>query len=229
MNILTAAIFPLVIVSRIFFHHLNSGPSAQFICGVSRIIAAPVLRPLLLVLLPPVILDDDPDEMVGRLLDVGVLLGGGGKPAGEALLLAEGLHLGVVGHHAGHGLVALVPDQHAGDGAAVRQEDLGVQVLLPLFDGVERVHPGDVEEEEGADRVLVVDAGHVAESLLAGDVPQLQSDHGVGVPREDFKGKVHADGGAVVLREELVDVALYRHSSLSQKCTYLSKSCVICR
>ncbi len=37
-----------------------------------------------------------------------------------------------------------------------------------------RLSPCDVEDDEGADGLLVVDASHVAEALLAGDVPQLE-------------------------------------------------------
>jgi len=36
----------------------------------------------------------------------------------------------------------------------------------------------------------------------------LEAYDGVLVPVNDFKGKVNADGGPVVLREELMDVAL---------------------
>lgn len=43
---------------------------------------------------------------------------------------------------------------------------------------------------------------------LTCDVPQLQPDQRLAVPVDDFEGKVHADRRPVVLREELVHVAL---------------------
>lgn len=45
--------------------------------------------------------------------------------------------------------------------------------------------------------------------LRTGDVPQLQPHHCLVIPLEHFEGEVHSDGGPVVLREDLVDVALY--------------------
>lgn len=39
-------------------------------------------------------------------------------------------------------------------------------------------------------------------------VPHLQPDHGVLVPLHDLQGEVHADGGSVVMGEDLMDVAL---------------------
>lgn len=43
---------------------------------------------------------------------------------------------------------------------------------------------------------------------LTSDVPQLQAHERPAVPVEDFEGEVHANGGAVVLGEELVHIAL---------------------
>lgn len=45
--------------------------------------------------------------------------------------------------------------------------------------------------------------------LRTSDVPQLQAHNRLVIPVEHFEGKVHPDGGAVVLGEDLVDVALY--------------------
>lgn len=43
---------------------------------------------------------------------------------------------------------------------------------------------------------------------LTRDIPQLQAHERPAVPVENFEGEVHANGGAVVLGEELVHVAL---------------------
>lgn len=40
------------------------------------------------------------------------------------------------------------------------------------------------------------------------DIPELQPHQGLAVPVDDFEREIHADGGPVVLGEELVDVAL---------------------
>lgn len=45
--------------------------------------------------------------------------------------------------------------------------------------------------------------------FFTSNVPQLESDDCVLVPGEHFEGEVNANGGPVVLREELVHVALY--------------------
>lgn len=44
--------------------------------------------------------------------------------------------------------------------------------------------------------------------LRTGDVPQLQPHHRLVIPIEHFEGEVHTNGGAVVLGEDLVHVAL---------------------
>ncbi len=64
--------------------------------------------------------------------------------------------------------------QNTRNGSAVRQKNFGVEIIFPLFNGRERFRPRHVEHNEGADGLLVVDARHVTESLLSGDVPQLQ-------------------------------------------------------
>lgn len=50
---------------------------------------------------------------------------------------------------------------------------------------------------------------HAAALLRTGDVPQLQPQHRLVIPAEHLEGEVHSDGGAVVLGEHLVHVALY--------------------
>lgn len=44
--------------------------------------------------------------------------------------------------------------------------------------------------------------------LRTGDVPQLQPHHRLVIPIEHFEGEIHADGGAVMLGEDVVHVAL---------------------
>ena len=60
--------------------------------------------------------------------------------------------------------VALVAEEDAGDGAAVGEEHLRVQVRLPLLHRPKRVRPRHVEHQEGAQRVLVV---HPVEKQLS--------------------------------------------------------------
>ena len=68
--------------------------------------------------------------------------------------------------------VALVAEEDAGDGPAVGQQHLRVQVHLPLFHRVERVRPRHVEHEEGSDGVLVVNSGiGVVDDELIIDAP----------------------------------------------------------
>lgn len=64
---------------------------------------------------------------------------------------------------------------------------------LPLCDGLERADARDVKDDHGANGLLVVDARHVAESLLAGNVPELEAHFGVWVPANDLERKVDAD------------------------------------
>ncbi len=52
-------------------------------------------------------------------------------------------------------------------------------------------------------------SNHAATLWRTGDVPQLQPHHRLLIPVEHFEGEVHSDGGAVVLGEDLVHVALY--------------------
>lgn len=44
--------------------------------------------------------------------------------------------------------------------------------------------------------------------LRTGDVPQLQPHHRLVIPTEHLEGEIHADGGAVMLGEDVVHVAL---------------------
>lgn len=44
-------------------------------------------------------------------------------------------------------------------------------------------------------------------SVLTRNIPELQPYHSLSIPAEDLQGKVHADGGPVVGREVLVDIA----------------------
>lgn len=90
--------------------------------------------------------------------------------------------------------VALVGEEDDGDGLVVLAPcHLGVDVRLPLGDGVEGVDAGQVEHDKGADGLLVVDAGHVAKALLAGNVPELESHFGLRVPLDELEGEIDAD------------------------------------
>lgn len=90
---------------------------------------------------------------------------GGLKPAQEAVVFAELVHFdGIVGQLPP--LVALVGQQHRGDALAVRQHQLGVQILLPLDDGLEGCVPRHVEHYEGPHGFAVVHPCHISKSLL---------------------------------------------------------------
>lgn len=56
--------------------------------------------------------------------------------------------------------------------------------------------------------VLCVYSRVTVEVLPTCYVPQLQPDHSVVVPLQNFQGKVHPYGGSVVLGEDLMDVPL---------------------
>lgn len=45
-------------------------------------------------------------------------------------------------------------------------------------------------------------------SSLTSNVPKLETDNSVVVPVEDLEGKVHPNGGTVMLTEELVNITL---------------------
>ncbi len=64
------------------------------------------------------------DEVLRGLLHVDVVPGRGGEPAGESLVPSEGVQAVVVGGGAAGGLVALVPHQHARNGATVGHQHL---------------------------------------------------------------------------------------------------------
>lgn len=51
-------------------------------------------------------------------------------------------------------------------------------------------------------------SGRPRSPSLTCDVPELQPHQGLAVPVDDFESKIHPDSGPVVLREELVHVAL---------------------
>ena len=61
----------------------------------------------------------------------------------------------------------LVGEQEAGNAASVHEGALGVEVPLPLGHAEEGLPVGEVEHDDAAARVAVVDAGHPRESLLA--------------------------------------------------------------
>ena len=61
---------------------------------------------------------------------------------------------------------------------------------LPLADSFERADARDVKHNHRADRLFVVDARHVAEPLLASNVPQLQAHFGRVVPANHLQRKV---------------------------------------
>lgn len=102
----------------------------------------------------------------------------------------------------------LIGQQYAGYGTAVGQLDLRVQILLPLADTVKGAAARHIKHDEGADGLLVVDTRHIAETLLSGNVPELQADYRIGVPVEHLQGKVNANGGTIVLAKELMYIAL---------------------
>lgn len=87
------------------------------------------------------------------------------EPAHEAIVLAELVHFdGVAGQLPP--LVALVGQQHGGDALPVRQHQFGVQVVLPLGNGLEGGVPRHVEHDEGPHGFAVVDPRHVPETFL---------------------------------------------------------------
>jgi hypothetical protein len=96
-----------------------------------------------------------------------------------------------------------VADQQTRDRISVGQHDLLVQIPLPLFDRGETVATAQVEQNNGAGRVLIVDSGDVATSLLPAYVPQLQFDRGVCVPLQSLHSKVHADLHSVRTQKRL--------------------------
>ena len=71
----------------------------------------------------------------------------------------------------------LVGQKDDRDRLAVGQYDLGVNVILPLGDGLERGHPRHVKDDQGADSLLVVNAGHVAKALLTCQAEMHSLDH----------------------------------------------------
>lgn len=58
---------------------------------------------------------------------------------------------------------------------------LRVNVVLPLVHRFKGGGSGDVEDNEGTNSLLVVDSGHVAETFLPSNVPQLKPHHRVRV------------------------------------------------
>lgn len=107
------------------------------------------------------------------------------------MLLAVGVHLLGSLTEVLLSEVALVSEEDNGDGSVVSAPgDLGVNVRLPLSHCLEGGEAGQVEDDKGADGLLVVDAGHVAEALLPGNVPELEPHFCLGVPVDDLQGKV---------------------------------------
>lgn len=90
--------------------------------------------------------------------------------------------------------IALVGEEDHGDGLVVlAPRHLGVDVSLPLGNGVEGVDAGEIEHHKGANSLLVVDTGHVAETLLAGNVPKLKPHFGLRVPLDELKSKINTN------------------------------------
>ena len=55
----------------------------------------------------------------------------------------------------------------------VVEDDLGVQIILPLEDGVKGGGPGEVKHNDRGDGVLVINMGHAPKPLVPGDVPTI--------------------------------------------------------
>lgn len=104
--------------------------------------------------------------MCGRYI-MRLHLGRGLEPAHKTMVLAELVHLdGVVGEHI-PALVTLVGQQHRCDALSIGQHQLGIQVLFPLGNCLERGGPRHVEHNECTHGLAVVHARHVAKPLLA--------------------------------------------------------------
>ena len=175
---------------------------------------------LTLLLLARLLLENGLHQLHDGVVDADVVLGRGLGVAAEAILLPVGRHLrrvlarsllGEIALCTTHDSVSqlavarrqqgqeeaaayLVGDQHDGDRLLLvaRQSDLLVEVALPLLHGLECTLARDVEHDQRADGLLIVHARHVAESLLAGDIPELQADDAV-VEVDDLERKVDAD------------------------------------
>ena len=90
--------------------------------------------------------------------------------------------------------IALVSEEDHGDGSVIRSpRDLRVDVRLPLGHRLEGGEAGQIEDDEGAHGLLVVDTGHVPEALLPGNIPKLKSHLSLRVPVDDLKGKVNTN------------------------------------
>lgn len=94
-------------------------------------------------------------------------LGWSFKPSHEAVLLAELLHLDAVVGEDVSALIALVGEQHGRHVFAVRQTQLGVEILLPFRHRLERRRPRDVKNDKGSHGLPIIHPRHVSETLLA--------------------------------------------------------------
>jgi len=105
--------------------------------------------------------------------------------------------------------VRLGADDVDDDGLILAQVPL--QLEQPAGHLVEAALVGDVVAEQAGVGAAVVEAGDAAEALLAGRVPYLQADDGVGGRVEDaFGDEGRADGGRDVCGVEgVLDVALH--------------------
>lgn len=83
----------------------------------------------------------------------------------------------------------LVGEKDDGDGLAVGKDDLGIDIILPLGDGLEGGHTGDIKDHQGTHSLLVVHPGHVAEPLLTCKSRKIQRYDPVNCKEETGEGK----------------------------------------
>lgn len=96
--------------------------------------------------------------------------------------------------------ISLIADKH--------DLDVGTAVLLevfqPFFDVAEGLFVGDIVDQESGSRRAVIASGDGLEGLLAGRIPDLQLDAGVG-GLDDFGPELNADGDFMLLPEGAID------------------------
>lgn len=103
--------------------------------------------------------------------------------------------------------VTLVGAKNNRQGLAVREFNFCINFVLPFGNRFERARSRGVVNKEGAGRILVVYSCDGSKTILAGDVPELETHHYV-VHLELFKLKVNANGRLVVAVEDRGNVSL---------------------
>mmetsp|Transcript_14637 Transcript_14637/g.16342 ORF Transcript_14637/g.16342 Transcript_14637/m.16342 type:complete len:243 (+) Transcript_14637:134-862(+) len=102
--------------------------------------------------------------------------------------------------------VALVAQQQDRDWGTGRQEDFGINILLPVHSRLERSTVEDVEHNDCRNSVRVKYPGQAREPLLTSNVPELNVDISP-IGLDPLQGEINTNCGLVVLGEGVANVA----------------------